>query len=238
MLRYRSPLIAFALLLPAAADADNALVKRFNASLRGVAPDVEVTAVQPSPIPGFYEVALGAKVLYMTEDGRYLLNGDLMDLKEKRNLSEERRAETRIEVLTTSGVDRMIEFAPPNPRHFLYVYTDIDCGYCRRFHQQVKQLNGAGIGVRYLAFPRAGIGSDSYRTAVSVWCAANPQQALTDAKAGRKIPSAQCENPVSDHFRLGEAMGVRGTPTIIMDDGSEVGGYRSAQELIRHFQEG
>lgn len=213
--------------------AGDALQERFSASLRGILPDVEVTQVRPSPLTGIYEVSLGPKILYMSEDGRFVFSGDLMDLQERRNLSEERRSEARLEAFARSGTDRMIEFGPKNPKHVMYVYTDVDCTYCRRFHQEIGVLNKAGIAVRYLAYPRAGIGSDSYKKAVSVWCAKDQQQALTDAKAGKKIKSANCDNPVAEHFAMGQAMGVRGTPTIILDNGEELGGYVPAKELIK-----
>ena len=116
----------------------------------------------------------------------------------------------------------MIEFSPSNREvsHTLYIYTDIDCGYCRKMHQEINQLNDAGIAVRYLAYPRSGIGGESYDKAVSVWCAADRQQALTESKAGKLLPSASCTNPVADHYRMGEAMGVRGTPAVYLENGT------------------
>jgi len=218
--------------------ADNALIQKFTTSLRAVLPNAAVTDVRPSPLPGMYEVSLGPKILYMSEDGRFVLSGDLMDLSKRRNLTEERRAEARLEAFRVAGTERMIEFSPARPKHVMYVYTDIDCTYCRRLHQEINILNRAGIAVRYLAYPRAGIGSESYKTAVSVWCAKDRQRALTDAKAGKKIKAASCDNPVAEHFELGQAMGVRGTPTIILEDGEELGGYMPAAELIKLLNKG
>lgn len=217
----------------AVAVAGDDLSARFTERLRTVIPDARVTAVESTPVPGLYEVALGPKILYMSTDGRYLFSGDLMDLGERRNISEERREQARVAAFVASGVDKMIQFGPDNARHVVYVFTDIDCAYCRRMHQEVGKLNAAGIAVRYLAFPRHGLQSESYHKAVSVWCAKDRQQALTDAKAGKPIAEATCNNPVEEQFTLGEAMGVRGTPAVYLDDGVQLGGYVPADELIQ-----
>jgi len=216
--------------------ADEALARRFSESLSTVLPEAQVTSVRETAVAGLYEVALGPKILYMSADGRYVFSGDLMDLQERRNLSDERRAEARVAGLREAA--GAIEFAPPAPRHVIYVFTDIDCSYCRRLHQEVPELNAAGIAVRYLAFPRAGLDSDSYHKAVSVWCAADRRQALTDAKAGKAIPEARCDAPVQAQFRLGEAFGVRGTPAIYLENGDEIGGYVPAPRLIQILEGG
>lgn len=231
------PIIAASLLLTTfactAAGVDKAVQEKIRQGLAGSLPNGKLDSIVASAIPGLYEVTVGPRVLYVSADGRYVLNGDLMDLKERRNLSEERRAQARVEAFSKVGRDQMIEFGPENPAHVLYVFTDIDCGYCRRLHAEVGELNEAGIAVRYLAFPRAGIGSESYDKFVSVWCSADRQQALTDAKAGKDISDASCDNPIAAHFALGEQMGVRGTPTIVLEDGEELGGYVPADQLKR-----
>lgn len=199
-------------------------------------PDIQVNNVRPAPMPGWYEVTLGAKLVYVSADARYLFfGGDLMDLKEGRDLSDKPRQEARQAALAAiSG--KTIEFAPTSgTKHVLYVFTDVDCPYCKKFHQEVGQLNKAGIAVRYLAFPRSGVDSATYKTMVSVWCAADPKEALTEAKAGKELAAASCPNPVKEEFNLGRSMGVRGTPTILDAKGQELGGYIPANQLIRYF---
>ncbi len=200
-------------------------------------PGIEVGAVTRSPVEGLYEVALEGDVVYISADGRYVLKGDLLDLDSKRNLSAEHRGQARLKALKAVPPDTLIEFAPKDIRHVLYVYTDVDCGYCRKFHQQVGDLNKAGIAVRYLAFPRAGLGTESFKKSVSVWCAKDRQQALTDAKAGKPVTPATCDNPVQSHYELGQRMGVQGTPTLITDTGEELGGYVPAQKLVQYFKD-
>ena len=199
-------------------------------------PGIEVGAITRSPVDGLYEVALEGDVVYISADGRYVLKGDLLELDSRRNLSAEHRGQVRLKALKAVPPETMIEFAPEDTRHVLYVYTDVDCGYCRKFHQQVGELNQAGIAVRYLAFPRAGVGSESFTKTISVWCAKDRQQALTDAKAGKPVSPATCDNPVKRQYELGQRMGVQGTPTVITDTGEELGGYVPAQQLVQFFK--
>jgi thiol:disulfide interchange protein DsbC len=126
----------------------------------------------------------------------------------------------------------MIIYSPKQVKHRVTVFTDIDCQYCRRLHQEMAELNGMGIEVRYLLFPRAGVGSKSYDKAVTVWCSANRQQALTDSKAGKNLPNKTCDNPVDKHMALVEKLGITGTPTMVLEDGSMIPGYVPAARLL------
>jgi len=202
------------------------------ATIQELFPDMEISSIQESKIPELYEVMSGTEVFYISADGQYLLQGDLFDLSQRRNLTEARRAAARIDVLNNISASEYIEFAPDNPEHVIYVFTDITCGYCRRLHNDVPGLNDNGLAVRYLAFPRQGTGSSTYRRMVSVWCADDPNAALTAAKQGRGVDPASCSNPVKSHFNLGRSFGVRGTPAIYMDDGREIPGYRPPEELL------
>lgn len=214
---------------------DAAQIAKLTARVREVLPDAKVTSVEPTGIPGLYEIGIGPTILYMTPDGKYVVRGDIIDLEAKRNVTEQRRLAARTGALKALGPESAIRFEADGgkTRHEIYVFTDIDCGYCRKMHKEIKQLNAAGITVNYLAFPRTGIDSESYDKAVSVWCAADRQTALTAAKNGLKLSSAKCKNPVAEHFHLGEAMSVRGTPTVFSADGEELGGYIPATELVQ-----
>ncbi|NNL99497.1 MAG: DsbC family protein [Gammaproteobacteria bacterium] len=216
---------------------DAGLKARFAKQLEKVLPGVEVTSVAPGPIPGTYEVMMGHSLIYMSDDGRYAIRGDVYDLSAGRNLSDDRRSTSRGEALKALTADSYIEFGPAGAtENVIYVYTDIDCTYCRKLHTEVPALNEAGIAVRYLAFPRSGIPSESYDKAVSVWCAADKQSALTQAKAGAKLNMASCDNPVKTHYEMGGSMNVRGTPSIMLESGKEIGGYIPAERLIEFFE--
>lgn len=228
------------LALPFAAVADDAINAKLTARLRTVLPDAAVTSIKPAPLPGLYEVMLGPTVLYMTADAKYVFKGDVIDLDGRVNVTDQRRTQARVEAFHQVGGSSAITFAATGgkAKHSIYVFTDIDCGYCRKMHQQIKTLNDGGVTVNYLAFPRAGLDGESYDKAVAVWCAADPKLALTEAKQGKRMKNAKCDNPVAKHFRLGEAMGVHGTPAVFSEAGEELGGYIPAKELIQILNQG
>lgn len=201
----------------------------------------ENVRVSTTPINGLYEAAGGGDILYISKNGRYLLAGSLYDLMTRQNLTQERRAELREEQnpmrqkAMNSVKDRdTVVFAPEKETLYtVNVFTDVDCGYCVKLHQEVPKLNEGGVKVRYLAFPRAGVGSETYKTMVSVWCAKDQQQAMTDAKARRAIESATCKNPIKDQYELGQQIGVTGTPAMVLSDGELLPGYLPADQLIQ-----
>jgi thiol:disulfide interchange protein DsbC len=184
-----------------------------------------VKSVVPSPIPGVYEVMVGPQLYYVSADGKYLLNGKLFDMASRTDLTTPKEEKAKAEAIDAVGEDNMVIFAPKDYKYTITVFTDIDCGYCRKLHSQIKQYNDLGIRVRYLSFPRAGIGSDSYKKAVDVWCSSDRKAALTAAKAGGKLEEKQCDNPVADQYALGQMVGVTGTPAIFLSDGELVPGY-------------
>lgn len=198
-------------------------------------PGLPVESVSPAGVAGLYGVALeDGTVLYATEDGAHLIAGDLYRVAPEGlvNRTEEQRAVQRIARLEALDEDQMIVFSPEGEtKAVVNVFTDVDCGFCQRLHQEVPELNAMGVEVRYLAFPRAGIGSDSYDRIVSAWCAVDPQQALTRLKNGQPVEPRSCENPVASHYRLGQQLGVRGTPALFLEDGRYVPGYMPAQAL-------
>ena len=195
-------------------------------------PDLEVTRIKEAQVPGLYEVMLGTEVVYLSEDGRYILQGDLIDLDERINVSEEQRAAARLKVLEGIPETETIDFASPDAKHTVYVFTDITCGYCRQFHRDMPELNSKGIAVRYLAFPRAGADSEAFEDMESVWCAADKNTAMTAAKLGKKVEPAKCDNPVERHYELGQTLGVRGTPTIYLEGGQSMPGYLPPERLL------
>ncbi len=190
-----------------------------------------------SPIAGLFRVSFGSNVVYMSADGRYVVDGDLIDIEQGVNLTELERKKQLAEVIEKIGEDSMIVFTPEQVKGTITVFTDITCPYCAKLHREVPQLNENGVKVRYLAYPRAGIPSAVADDMASVWCADDPRQAMTDAKAGLPIVQKQCSNPVSAHYELGAQIGIRGTPTIILEDGSRLGGYVPYQQLAEAVQQ-
>lgn len=199
---------------------------------------VEMTGQQPdalveAPVPGLVEARFGSDVVYLTTDGRYLLSGTLLDLATGVNLTEQRKETLRKTIL--DGIDEasMITYkAVGKAKHVVTVLTDIDCSYCRRLHKGMSEMNKLGIEIRYMAYPRAGIGSGSYQKLVNVWCADDRQQAMTNAKNEQVVRSKSCANPVADHYQAGRAMGVTGTPALVLASGKLLPGYLPPKELL------
>ena len=197
-------------------------------------PDVVPDRIRPAPVPGLYEVLYGAQVFYITDDGKHLISGgELIDLDNRISLTEVSRAAARAEMLDAYGVDKMLVFpATVSRRHTIIVVTDIDCPYCQKFHEHMKELNASGIEVHYLLYPRAGVDSDSYHKSVSVWCSSNRRDALTRAKRQEPVPPKTCANPVTEHMDLVDRIDIRSTPSIFLPDGVLVRGYRPPAELL------
>ena len=221
--------LAIVLACPVWADGKAIVEDALKQAMPGVKPD----SIKLSPMAGLYEVMVGPKLFYVSEDGQYLIQGSLIDLKNREDLTEARLSEARVNALKKVGTDKMVVFKPKIQKHVAYVFTDIDCGYCRKLHSEIDQYLKEGIEIRYLFFPRAGQGSESYFKAVSVWCAKDRNDALTKAKKGSEIQKKECPNPVDEHLALGNAMGASGTPMIVTEKGAIIPGYVPAAQLSK-----
>jgi thiol:disulfide interchange protein DsbC len=172
--------------------------------------------------------------LYVSSDGKHFLTGDLYIAKPGgiENLSEKRREFGRAEKISAVSDDQKITFpAKGDTKARIAVFTDIDCGYCRKLHREIPALNEMGVEVSYLAYPRAGVGSGSYGKYVSAWCADDKLEAMTAAKNGKSLPNKSCKNPVQDQYMLGQSIGISGTPAIVLEDGRLIPGYMEAEKL-------
>lgn len=218
---------ATSLLSSAAMAADEEAIKNKLTTKLGL----EVDSFADSPVEGLVQVSTNRGLFYISDNGEFLLQARVF------NIDEEMRNETEVALssLRVEGVTNMapsaITFKAKEEKHVISVFTDITCGYCRKFHNEIDELNEKGITVQYLAFPRSGLNSQNYNDMVSVWCAENPQQALTDAKAGNDVASASCSNKVAEQYMLGQKLGVNGTPNIVLPDGSLIPGYQPAELL-------
>lgn len=228
----RRTLFAVLLLsLPLAATAadDEAAVK---AALARSFPNAADAVVRPAPVAGLYEAEIDGQVFYVSRDGKFVLVGDLWDLGAQKNLTEAQREKIAVRLLGDIGDQNMIVIGPRDAKRTITVFTDVDCPYCVRLHQDVPELNKNGVRVRYLLYPRSGIGGDTYKKSVAVWCAADRAKAVGIAKAGGKIELKTCDNPVARHYEMGHKLGVSGTPTIFLDNGKRLGGYMPAGNML------
>jgi thiol:disulfide interchange protein DsbC len=195
--------------------------------------------VRMTPVNGIYEITRGSEVSYTTSDGRYVILGDMFDIDNDQNLSENRRRTIRQRLIDTVPESEMLVFSPKNPKYTITVFTDIDCGYCRRLHSQIAEYNRLGIRVRYLFYPRTGPDTDSWHKAEAVWCASNRNDALTRAKNGEEINSPKCPTDiVKRDWELGHKLAVEGTPAIFLASGEMLGGYAPPGTLLQYLKTG
>jgi thiol:disulfide interchange protein DsbC len=206
------------------AQADLALAK-----LREAFPGIPVGVVEPSPIPGMILVQVRGEWLHMTPDGRFLIAGELFELRDNGPVSlvEERQQALRVPGLAALNGAELISFPAAREKAEVYIFTDVTCGYCRQLHRQMADYNRLGITVHYLAFPRGGVDSDGAEVLNRIWCSADRAKAMTEAKLQQPLsqPASACDTPVEAHYKLGEVFGVRGTPAVFGVDGKQLGGY-------------
>lgn len=198
--------------------------------------EIDLLSIQKTDMQGFFEVNFeGIEPLYVSSDGNYLVSGDIYLITKEGlvNKSEARRDYQRKTLISNLDKKELITFEPEELIHNVFVFTDVDCGYCRQFHNQIDAYLELGIRVNYLAYPRAGVGSESFRKISSAWCDDDPNYSLTLLKQGKDIEIKLCpDNPVEKHFKLGNALGVQGTPSIITDEGKMIPGYLPPQDLL------
>jgi thiol:disulfide interchange protein DsbC len=203
-------------------------------------PGISEENIQDSPVPGLYQITLGSQVAYVTQDGRYLIKGEVIDLDNNLNLTEASKVDARRALLTGLEQANMIVFAPRPPvksKYSVTIFTDIDCRYCRTFHRGIEQVNMLGIEVRYMMYPVAGPGTTSWKKAVEVWCAEDRSGAMTAAKSDSLFPVRECDaSQVNQQYDLALKLGLRGTPTILTERGDYLGGYMAPDELLRKLE--
>ncbi|MBI4356482.1 MAG: DsbC family protein [Gammaproteobacteria bacterium] len=207
------------------------LIKKKLAAL--LPPNTPIKSIGESGANGLYEIVAGGEVFYATRDGRFLIVGDLLSLdRPSHNLTEIKKGKIRLQILNQVQPKTFLTFKAQNEKHHLFVFTDVDCGFCRKLHnEEVPKLNKKGVTVHYLAFPRAGQGSETYKTMVSIWCANKPTDAMTSAKQGKPIPPKTCAHPIDQHLKLVQTLNLTGTPAIILEDGRLISGYQPAEQL-------
>ncbi|HEX7341099.1 MAG TPA: DsbC family protein [Rhodanobacteraceae bacterium] len=213
------------------------------AALERMAPPASISDIRKAPLPGFYQALVGGRLVYVSADGTWVMDGHLYDLAKGQDVSERSMRRVRRAALAKVPAGDFITFAPAHPKYSVTVFTDLDCAYCRVLHRLMRQYNALGIAVHYLPWPRSGIKAvpsgkptSSYLKAVAVWCAKDRKAAFDKAMAGHAMALATCTNRVAADFRLGARIGVDGTPTVIAPDGAELGGFVPPRQLLQALQ--
>ncbi|MEW6765743.1 MAG: DsbC family protein [Pseudomonadota bacterium] len=209
----------------------DALTKKLKESM----PGMPLQSVTPTPVAGIYEVVAGPDVVYMTADGRYMFQGVLLDFEQRKNLTEDRRAALRIDLLKQVKDEDTVIFAPQGAvKHTITVFTDPSCPYCRKLHNEVPELNRQGVKVRYVMYPRAGLDSPIGKSSIGIMCAKDRKAELDKSLSGQSVSLPACDkHPLAGQLALGEQMGLEGTPFIVTESGHVMPGYRPASDLIR-----
>jgi thiol:disulfide interchange protein DsbC len=205
-------------------------------SLERAAVRAPVEAIVPSPMPGVYQVNVrGGRVLYVSEDGRFFLQGTLYAAQEGHslNLTEPEERKGLLALMEQVPAGQFLVYPASRKKTNIVVFTDTECPFCHKLHEDIEQLTEAGISVRYLAYPRKGPDSSAAETLAKVWCAEDRREAMDRAVADRRVSSSACANPIKEHFALGQTIGVQGTPTIILANGRRLTGYVAPEELIK-----
>ncbi|MDF7681400.1 bifunctional protein-disulfide isomerase/oxidoreductase DsbC [Enterobacteriaceae bacterium ESL0689] len=190
--------------------------------------DLKSTDIAPSPIAGVKTVFTDDGVMYVTDDGQYIIHGPLYDVSGKQPINiTNALLMTKLNALETE----MIIYKAPQERYVVTVFTDITCGYCRKLHEEMNDYNALGITVRYLAFPRQGLQSQAKQEMNAIWCASDRHKAFNDAMAGKSVPAASCDIDIGKHYAFGVQFGINGTPAIVLSNGTMLPGYQPPKAL-------
>ena len=207
-------------------------------TIKAAFPGLSESDIHETPVDGWYEILLGTQVAYVSADAKYVLRGELIELATNFNYTNNRLNQARVKLLADIDNDDAIVFSPDNVKHKLTVFTDIDCGYCRKLHSEIEDLEALGVEVRYLFFPRSGPDTPSWDKAESVWCADDRNTALTDAKAGRPVEPKECgDDSIKAQYDMGRRVGLTGTPAIVTESGELIAGYLPAQRLAARLEQ-
>lgn len=203
--------------------------------IKALQPTSKITSIEKTTIPGLFEVRMeDFEPVYMTEDGRHFIMGTLLEITANgrvTNHTQEKLRQERQQLLSRIPLSDAIVFKPAKPKKVIWVFTDVECGYCRKFHAEVPEYNAAGIEIRYVAYPRGGLESDAFKKMSSIWCHQDRAGALTKVKAGGEIAETNCPNAVAAQYRLGQAMSVQGTPAVFTESGEQIGGYLTPEQM-------
>lgn len=206
-------------------------------------PSLNISLISDSKLPGFYAAEADGDLIYITKDARYFIQGQVIDMEKRVNLNREQVAKwnklkspMRKKDIASLDEKDMVIFKAPNEKHVVTIFTDIDCGYCRKLHKERQDYLDRGITIRYLGFPRAGLNSASGKKLKGIWCSKDPKKAMTDAKLKRIYVDGSCETPIPEHMKMVRKFGLSGTPSIVLENGDLIGGYQPAEIMLQNLQ--
>ncbi|MBA6244022.1 MULTISPECIES: DsbC family protein [Psychrobacter] len=213
---------------------DATVVKALQANLKSSGIEETIVSAVPTDMDGIYWVtAEGLPSFFTDKAGKHIIQGQIIAVGDAApvDISAALVATTAQEALkAVDKKDMVIYPAKGETKAVIYAFTDADCGYCRKLHSEMDDINARGIEVRYLAWPRS---QESVPKMEAIWCSQDRKAAMDQAKIGANVQAPSCANPVQEHMALGSRLGVRGTPAVFTETGQQVGGYLPAAELAQ-----
>ena len=181
----------------------------------------------------FHEIIINNQIYYATNDGKYLIIGNVIDLQTKESITENTKMKQRLSIINSIEKENLVIYKPEETKHVLTVFTDTSCPYCQKLHNEVPRLLENGIEVRYILFSRNGDGVEAYKQLASAWCSKNKEEAVESLFEGDILDDVDiCENPLNKNSEYASLLSVEGTPTIFLEDGRVIPGYQNSEKII------
>jgi len=205
--------------------------------LKDLAPDLKILEIRTSPVKALWEIAVQSGerkgLLYLDSSKKYFIQGAIVDLKTKANLTQERVSELTKVDTATIPLDDALVMGDKEAKHKIIVFTDPDCPYCAKLHQEIKKVVAKRQDIAFFIkmYPLP-MHKGAYEKAKAIVCEKS-MALLDDAFAKKTLPEAKCNTTaVDDNLKLAEKLGIRGTPAIITSNGIITPGSRDADALI------
>lgn len=195
--------------------------------------NAKVRSVSPAPVSGLYEVLVGNDVFYTDSSGKYLIQGEIIELATGKNITEQRQADLNRIKWADLLPANAIKTVRGNGSRQLAVFSDPNCGYCKRLEKSLQQLDNVTVYTYLLPV----LGPDSLQKSKQIWCAADPYKAYMDWMISGSAPSGKgdCATPLDKNMAFAKSYGVTGTPTLFFTDGSRFPGAVQITDIEKKF---
>jgi len=196
-------------------------------------PNAKVKGVSAAPVPGLYEVLVGNEVFYTDSSAKYLIQGEIIELATGKNITEQRQADLNRIKWTELNLANAIKTVRGNGSRQLAVFSDPNCGYCKRLEKSMQQLDNVTIYTYLIPI----LSSDSTQKSKQIWCAADPYKAYIDWMINGINPSGKgdCATPLDKNLAFAKTYGITGTPTLFFTDGSRFPGAVQITDIEKKF---
>jgi thiol:disulfide interchange protein DsbC len=184
--------------------------------------NAKVRSVSPAPVTGLYEILVGNEIFYTDSTGKYLIQGEIIELSTGKNITEQRQSDLNRIKWSDLNQANAIKNVRGNGSRQLAIFSDPNCGYCKRLEKSLQQLDNVTIYTYLIPI----LSPDSAQKAKQIWCSSDPYKAYIDWMVNGVSPSGKtdCSNPLDKNLTTAKNYGITGTPTIFFTDGSRFPG--------------